>query len=65
MIKRQLKPLNRISQDIASKSAQDLSPVQSPEPQIAELQPIVSQLNRMLARVEQSLSAEQRFTADA
>lgn len=65
LIKRQLKPLNRISQDIASKSAQDLSPVQSPEPQIAELQPIVSQLNRMLARVEQSLSAEQRFTADA
>jgi len=65
LIKRQLKPLNRMSQDIASKSAQDLSPVQSPEPQIAELQPIVSQLNRMLARVEQSLSAEQRFTADA
>ncbi|ATO20062.1 two-component sensor histidine kinase [Acinetobacter sp. LoGeW2-3] len=65
LIKRQLMPLNRISQDIASKSAQDLSPVQSPTPEIAELQPIISQLNRMLGRVEQSLTAEQRFTADA
>ncbi|KGT48443.1 MULTISPECIES: HAMP domain-containing sensor histidine kinase [Acinetobacter] len=65
LVKRQLQPLNRISKEIASKSAQDLSPVVSPEPEIRELQPIVSQLNHMLSRVEQSLSAEQRFTADA
>lgn len=65
LVKRQLQPLNRISREIASKSAQDLSPVVSPEPEIRELQPIVSQLNHMLSRVEQSLNAEQRFTADA
>lgn len=64
-IKRQLRPLNKISREIGSKSAQDLSPVQSPDPEITELQPIVRQLNAMLSRLEKSLAAEQRFTADA
>jgi len=64
-IKRQLKPLNKISREIGSKSALDLSPVQSPDPEITELQPIVRQLNAMLSRLEKSLAAEQRFTADA
>jgi len=64
-IKRQLRPLNKISREIGSKSAQDLTPVQSPDPEINELQPIVRQLNAMLSRLEKSLAAEQRFTADA
>ncbi|NHB64403.1 two-component sensor histidine kinase [Acinetobacter sp. GFQ9D192M] len=64
-IKRQLRPLNKISREIGSKSAQDLTPVQSPDPEITELQPIVRQLNAMLSRLEKSLAAEQRFTADA
>ena len=64
-IKRQLRPLNKISREIGSKSAQDLTPVQSPDPEITELQPIVRQLNAMLSRLGKSLAAEQRFTADA
>lgn len=64
-IKRQFRPLNKISREIGSKSALDLSPVQSPDPEITELQPIVRQLNAMLSRLEKSLAAEQRFTADA
>ncbi|MGE8648435.1 sensor histidine kinase [Acinetobacter variabilis] len=64
-IKRQLRPLNKISREIGSKSALDLSPIQSPDPEITELQPIVRQLNAMLNRLEKSLAAEQRFTADA
>lgn len=64
-IKRQLRPLNKISREIGSKSAQDLTPVQSPDPEITELQPIIRQLNAMLSRLEKSLAAEQRFTADA
>lgn len=64
-IKRQLRPLNKISREIGSKSALDLSPVQSSDPEITELQPIVRQLNAMLSRLEKSLAAEQRFTADA
>lgn len=64
-IKRQLRPLNKISREIGSKSALELSPIQSPDPEITELQPIVRQLNAMLSRLEKSLAAEQRFTADA
>ena len=64
-VKRQLRPLNKISRAIGSKTAQDLSPIKMPDPEITELQPIVRQLNAMLGRLEKSLAAEQRFTADA
>ena len=64
-IRRQLQPLNKISREIGSKTAQDLSPIKTPDPEITELQPIVRQLNAMLGRLEKSLAAEQRFTADA
>ncbi|MCO8094449.1 sensor histidine kinase [Acinetobacter lwoffii] len=64
-IRRQLRPLNKISQAIGSKTAQDLSPIKTPDPEITELQPIIRQLNAMLGRLEKSLAAEQRFTADA
>lgn len=64
-VRRQLQPLNNISRAIGAKSADDLSPVHGPEPEIRELQPIVRQLNALLKRLEQSLAAEQRFTADA
>lgn len=36
-----------------------------PEPELIELQPMLSQLNALLARLDQALVAEQRFTADA
>lgn len=65
IIQRQLAPLTKISASIAAKSAQDLTRIVAPDPEIQELQPIVSQLNSMLQRVEQALTAEQRFTADA
>ena len=64
-VKRQLRPLNKISRAIGSKTAQDLSPIKTPDPEITELQPIIRQLNAMLGRLEKSLAAEQRFTADA
>ena len=50
---------------IKAKTAQDLSPIKTPDPEITELQPIIRQLNAMLGRLEKSLAAEQRFTADA
>ena len=64
-IGRQFKVMQILSQKISNKSAQDLSPIQSNQPEIKELQPIVSQLNQLLNRLQQSLLAEQRFTADA
>lgn len=64
-IQRQFKSLILLSKRIGQKNAQDLTPIQTPEPEFRELQPILKQLNQLLGRLDQSLHAEQRFTADA
>lgn len=64
-VKRQFKSIHNLSQEISSKSAHDLTPIQQPQPALQELQPMVLQLNHLLSRLEHSLKAEQRFTADA
>ena len=64
-IARQFKVMQMLSKKIADKSAQDLTPITQNEPSIDELQPIILQLNQLLQRLDQSLQAEQRFTADA
>lgn len=64
-IRRQFKSFNLLATDIAEKGIQDLTPIQPQNIQFAELQPIIQQLNQLLSRLEQSLEAEQRFTADA
>lgn len=64
-IARQFKVMQMLSKKIADKSAQDLTLITQNEPSIDELQPIILQLNQLLQRLDQSLQAEQRFTADA
>ena len=64
-IKRKFQVIQTLSQNISAKSAQDLSPILQPEPGLTELQPIILQLNHLLQHLQQSLEAEQRFTADA
>lgn len=64
-IARQFKVMQMLSKKIADKNAQDLTPITQNEPSIDELQPIILQLNQLLQRLDQSLQAEQRFTADA
>ncbi|WP_089603766.1 sensor histidine kinase [Acinetobacter piscicola] len=65
LIQKQFKPIQQLSKDIAEKSANDLSLIDQPRPELKELQPMVNQLNQMLTRLDQALVAEQRFTADA
>lgn len=65
LIKRQFSVIHQLSTQISAKNADDLSPVQTDEVELKELQPMLSQLNRLLQRLDQSLQAEQRFTADA
>lgn len=64
VIKKQFRPIIQLSQHIAEKNADDLHPIHSHHT-FVELQPILKQLNLLLARVQRSLEAEQRFTADA
>jgi len=65
LIKRQFKVIHQLSSEISEKNADDLSPIQAGNLELKELQPMLGQLNRLLQRLEQSLQAEQRFTADA
>lgn len=65
LIKRQLKVLQLFSKQIAEKNVDDLQAIVLPEPVLQELEPIKTQLNFLLNRLDQALEAEQRFTSDA
>lgn len=63
-IRRLLRPLERMAHDIARKSPDDLGAVPSGG-QADELRPMVDALNGVLARLDDALRSERRFTADA
>lgn len=65
LIKRQFRIIHQLSTEISEKNVDDLSPIQTREIELKELQPMLKQLNHLLERLDQSLQAEQRFTADA
>jgi len=64
-IRRKFRVIHQVSEQISNKSVNDLAPISMPEPELIELQPMLSQLNALLERLDQALVAEQRFTADA
>ena len=64
-IRRQFRSIHQLSKEISQKSVNNLTPLQAPQPQLQELQPIVHQVNRMMQRLSQAITAEQRFTSDA
>ena len=65
LVKRQFRAIHLLSDQISQKNADDLTPIQSSSIEFKELQPMLGQLNHLLQRLDQSLKAEQRFTADA
>jgi two-component system sensor histidine kinase QseC len=62
-LKRGLRPLYRFSDEVATRAADNLSPLQTPVK--AEFAPLKTRLNALFAQVDQTLSREKRFTADA
>lgn len=59
-----LAPLERLRDEIASRSPRDLRPVpEQDKPQ--EVQPLVGALNRLLSRLNAAIGAQQRFIANA
>jgi two-component system OmpR family sensor kinase len=59
-----LKPLEAISRAVARRRPDAMAPL--PERQLPnELRPLVTSLNALLARLDDALSAQRRFTADA
>lgn len=63
-VARGLQPLTRLADQLRDRSPQDLRALDATSAP-AEMQPVVGALNGLLARVDQMLSSQQRFIADA
>ena len=63
-VSRGLRPLTRLADQLRDRSAQDLRALDATTAP-SEMQPVVGALNGLLARVDQMLSSQQRFIADA
>lgn len=62
-IRRGLRPLQQLAQELRSRDERSLQPVSEAVP--AEILPAVQSLNRLLTRVSAAMAREARFTADA
>ena len=63
-IRQGLRPLRELSARIASRSSEDLTPV-GVNPNYAELVPLVTALDTLLAQLQHKVTAEQKFVASA
>ena len=63
-IARALHPLQALSRSIDQRPAQDLTPI-SPPQRLSEIQPLVSAINGMLARLDKATSEQQVFLSSA
>lgn len=59
-----LRPLERLRRTLGRRHPETLAPVEA-ESLPAELKPLVTTLNQLLARIRETLAREQRFTSDA
>ncbi|TXG95464.1 MAG: sensor histidine kinase [Rhodocyclaceae bacterium] len=58
-----LMPLAKLRHELAERSHTDLSPVRVSVPE--EMQPVVTEINDLLARLDHSLSSQRNFVSDA
>ena len=63
-VRRSLKPLEKLANDVATRSPDNLEILSDPQT-LREAQPLVAALNRLLTRLAATLDNERRFTADA
>lgn len=63
IIRRGLKPLKKLQQQLSHTKPEQLLPITAPMP--AELQQVVTAINQLLAAINQHLDREKRFVADA
>ncbi|MFG6489990.1 sensor histidine kinase [Roseateles sp. BYS78W] len=63
-LRRGLRPLDAAARDVAGRSARSLAPIAS-DNLPRELAPMVQSINGLMARLDDSLTAQRRFLADA
>lgn len=64
LVRKMFRPIVALSAEIDQRAEQELHPVEESHVP-AEVRPFVVAINRLLARVDQSMQAQQRFVADA
>lgn len=64
VVGRSLRPLDRLGEQVARRSVDDLSPV-GVGPMPVELRPLVDRLDGLFARLRDSIDSERRFTSHA
>lgn len=58
-----LRPLDALREELAQRSHHDLRPVETRVP--VELQPVINEINQLLARLDLSLASQRSFVSDA
>lgn len=64
-VKRSFSPVRRLGEALSTRGASDLSPVATTESVPTEIEPLVSGLNLLLARLRAAFEAERSFAANA
>ncbi|MET0210381.1 MAG: ATP-binding protein [Burkholderiaceae bacterium] len=64
VVSHSLEPIERVRQQLSRRAAQDVAPVDDADLP-SEIQPLVAELNALLARVHQAFETQQHFVADA
>ena len=64
-VARGLSPLGRLRQAVAARSHLDLSPVVAPADVPGEVHPLLQEINDLMARLDEVLTFQNRFIADA
>jgi Signal transduction histidine kinase len=64
VVRRSLKPLRTLSQELESRAATSFDPI-DPQPVMQEMQPVVRAMNDLFTRTRQAFDTQQMFVADA
>ena len=64
VVRRSLKPLRTLSQELESRAATSFDPI-DPQPVMQEMQPVVRAMNGLFTRTRQAFDTQQMFVADA
>ncbi len=64
VVRRSLKPLRSLSQELENRAATSFDPI-DPQPVMQEMQPVVRAMNGLFTRTRQAFDTQQMFVADA
>lgn len=64
MVSREFRPLKKITSELAERSPEDLSPLETPNPP-QEIRPLLAAINRLFKQIDDTMQRERSFISDA